>query len=803
MRMTEIRCTDPVRKAGATGGVDKRILLKRGTTVLYFNAANVGLAPIVSIQSSLFSYNTALSDFDKKKFFQAFYQEGLSSMPDSFERKIAAVAAVPNFSFILTDDVSQRLLQGVAGNDQEKFLLPGAVGAESNLLAQRLNWSTLLDDSVDAVRQRSHILQLKERLEQSRENLTAPGQGKLYRTRSELISVLKDPALEANVSGTDLSGTEEVRQLERHIRSLKEKDKELHEEQRTLMLLSIKNDYESLLRLRLNLEDLESNVSHYARSITGQGRDITVHELTVLSGLYQDYQEKEKTIEIQREEVKKAREERFAWEQKRILAEHKAKQLQDKVTEFEAEQLERIQDRRELQDSTTSTKGSSPSDERTRLRHILLLAGLTLTFVGLLLFNRSRTISIIAFVLAGIGLASSFLLFIRSRLARQTHNKVGLVDNLRSPSRPVESSSLNQRLSEQKSIWRSASAEAEQWAAAVNRGQIALHSLEENQRRAANELLRQLSRYAAVENLDDAGYVLDALRNQRQSATSYDESVSELLRQIANVRKGRTDEDMLREYEHACEELYGDLLAGDDSGNKHIDPRSQTLHYDKNRAKRIEIERVELSQDLSRLQQQLQETITSLQQKEKILSRTPELRRKREFLEQNLWQEIDDLEQLDLAISVLEYLNIQWREIPVNFLRSLTLKYSRRLQGVKPMGLDFDDFMIEKQRGIRRGELDKFKSMKTREKELTLIDNSPSDIVYLAFRMALLDSGKDNFTPLLIFDLPLLNTSSRVSEFLNLLEERMLELSAQSVFFTSNNLLTEIARERQIPVHQI
>ncbi|HZJ90658.1 MAG TPA: hypothetical protein VFC89_03245, partial [Oscillospiraceae bacterium] len=103
---------------------------------------------------------------------------------------------------------------------------------------------------------------------------------------------------------------------------------------------------------------------------------------------------------------------------------------------------------------------------------------------------------------------------------------------------------------------------------------------------------------------------------------------------------------------------------------------------------------------------------------------------------------------------------------------------------------------------IRRGELDIFKAVKTRERELSLINNSPSDVVYLAFRMALLDwKGRDQLTPLLIFDLPLFNTATRINELLNLLDERMLDLSAQSIFFTSNNLLAEAARERRIPVH--
>ena len=54
-------------------------------------------------------------------------------------------------------------------------------------------------------------------------------------------------------------------------------------------------------------------------------------------------------------------------------------------------------------------------------------------------------------------------------------------------------------------------------------------------------------------------------------------------------------------------------------------------------------------------------------------------------------------------------------------------------------------------------------------------------IVYLAFRMALIDSSSDQAPPLFIFDLPFLSSFSRVSEFLNLLDERMLGLSAQSV----------------------
>lgn len=182
----------------------------------------------------------------------------------------------------------------------------------------------------------------------------------------------------------------------------------------------------------------------------------------------------------------------------------------------------------------------------------------------------------------------------------------------------------------------------------------------------------------------------------------------------------------------------------------------------------------------------------------------PALKRRRDYLEQNLWQEINDVELFDLAISMLEHLYELWRDLPLERVRNLTVEYSRRLQGLKMLDPEVNDYMVEEQRGIRRGELDRFKSAKTREKELALIDNSPSDIVYLAFRMALIDSSsKDQAPPLFIFDLPFLSSFSRVSEFLNLLEERMFGLSAQSVLFTSNNLLIDAAAERQIPIHEI
>ena len=804
MRMIEIRCTDPIRTGGPAGSGDKKILLKRGTTVLYFAALNVGLAPDIFIQTALCARNTALSDSDKKKFFQAFYEDELSSIPASFEKKIAAITAVPGLSFLFADEITQKLLRGVISDeDKEKLILPGAVGAESNILAQRLDWNLLLDDSIDAVTQRNHFLQLKERLELSRSKLAETAQGKLYLTRSELISVLGDPALKANISPDAISVKEDLGSLEHRLQNLREKDEELRDEQRTLMLLSVKNDYESLLKLRRDLEDLESNASRYARSITGQGRDITVHELTLLSGLYQDYQEREKKIEVQREEVKQIQADRYEWEQKRILSEYKVKQLQERIAVSTLEQEQLISEERERSESQQSRKATGSTGEKgIGLRHILLLAGLALALLALLLFNSSRTIAIVCFVLAGLVLVISAFFFVRPCFKRKLQLSESLTDSLRSQPRPEPDHRLAEELTEQTAAWRTAVAEADRLAAHLNRNQIALRSLEESQIRAGKEFLAQLSLYADIDNLNDAGYVLDALRNQRQSESSYDESVSELLHQIADVRKGRTDEDMLREYEHACEELYGAMLTGASTGDQDINLRSQALDYDKNRARRIEIERVELSQDISRYKQQLQEKKELLKREEEMLVQTPKLNRRRDFLEQNLWQEIEDVELLDLAITVLDFLYVQWRDVPVDYLRSLTLSYCRRLQGMQAVDHEINDYLIEEQRGIRKGRLDKFKTVEMREQEIALINNSPSDIVYLAFRMALLDwKGKDQLTPLFIFDMPLFNSSSRISELLNLLDERMLGLAAQSIFFTSNNLLVEIARERQIPVH--
>ncbi len=804
MRIIEIRCTDPVKKAGLTDDGGKRFLLKRGTTVLYFDTINAGTAPNISIQSALCARNTAIPDLEKRKFFQAFYEDEHLSISDLFEKRVAAITAVPTLSFLFADEISQKLLRGVISDeDKGELILPGAVGAESNILAQRLDWSLLLDDSVDAAVHRNHFLQLKERLEISRSKLAESAQGKLYLTRSELISVLQDPALKVNTSTKTITDTEEIRSLERRLQNLRETDEDLREEQRTLMLLSIKNDYESLLKLRKDLEDLESNASHYARSITGQGRDITVHELTQLSALYQDYQERKKKIEVQREEVKQTQEDRYEWEQKRILSEYKVKQLRERMAVAENEQYANIPDKGERSGSEKDGLASDRAVEKgIGPKHFLLLGGLALALLALLLFNSYRIIAIICFAMAGIVMAISLFLFTRPLSKKEVQLSESLADSLRNPDRSEAGRQLEEQLAEQTETWRSALAEADRLAANLNRGQIALRSLEESQRRAGNDFLSQLSLYADIDNVNDADYVLDALRNQRQSESSYDESVSEILRQIADVRKGRTDEDMLREYEHACEELYGAMLAGDDTGNKDVNLRSQSLKYDKSRARRIEIERVELSQDISRHKQQLKELKETLKQEEEFLDQVPRLSRRRDFLEQNLWQEIEDIELLDLAVTMLDFLHAEWREVPVNHLRSLTLKYSRRLQGMQSVDHESSDHMIEEQRGIRRGELDRFKAVKTREKEISMIDNSPSDTVYLAFRMALLDcKGRDQLTPLFIFDLPLLNTPARISELLNLLDERMLELSAQSVFFTSNNILMETSRERQIPVH--
>jgi hypothetical protein len=802
--MMEIRCTDPFGKAGAAGSGDRIILAKRGTAILYFDAANLALPPNVSIQAALCARNAALSDPGKKKFFQAFYEDEIPSLPNSFEKKIAAITAVPGLSFLFANDITQKLLRGVISDEDKGLLiLPGAVGAEANILAQRLDWNLLLDDSADVVSQRNHILQLKERLDFSRSQLAETAQGKLYLTRSELISVLQDPALKGGVPTDLVSAAEEIRQLERQLQKLREKDEELRDEQRSLILLSIKNDYESLLKLRQDLEDLESNASHYARSITGQGQDITVHELTQLIALYQDYRERETKKEAQREEVEKIQKDRYQWEQKRILSEYKVKQLQEKVAAFNIEQEKLISEAEEKNERERSRENTGPSEEKAiGAKHLLLLAGLALIFLALMLFKSRQIIAIICFVLAGLVLTRSAFLFARPIFKRKTELSGSLADSLRHPLKAELDNRLTEQLAEQTALWRTALAEADRLAANLKRNQIALHSLEESQMQAANEFLGQLSLYADIDNINDAEYVLDALRDQRQSESSYDKSVSELLRQIADVRKGRTDSDMLREYEHACEELYGTMLTGDSSENQNINQRSQALNYDKNRARRIEIERVELSQDISRHKQQLKEKKESLKEEEEFLAQTPKLTRRRDFLEQSLWQEIEDIELLDLAITVLDFLYLQWGAFPLEHVRTLTLNYSRRLQGMQSVEQERDDCLIEEQRGIRRGELDIFKAVKTRERELSLINNSPSDVVYLAFRMALLDwKGRDQLTPLLIFDLPLFNTATRINELLNLLDERMLDLSAQSIFFTSNNLLAEAARERRIPVH--
>ena len=75
MRVEEIRCRNPVAKTGVSSGEDKNILLYRGTTVLYFKGLNAVPAPMISIQSALCSHKAAFSETDKKKFFQAFYQD--------------------------------------------------------------------------------------------------------------------------------------------------------------------------------------------------------------------------------------------------------------------------------------------------------------------------------------------------------------------------------------------------------------------------------------------------------------------------------------------------------------------------------------------------------------------------------------------------------------------------------------------------------------------------------------------------------------------------------------------------------
>ncbi len=170
MRMIEIRCTDPIRTGGPAGSGDKKILLKRGTTVLYFAALNVGLAPDIFIQTALCARNTALSDSDKKKFFQAFYEDELSSIPASFEKKIAAITAVPGLSFLFADEITQKLLRGVISDEDKEKLINDVLENCENLQTMK----TSIEEAYKCYKEKERF---KKRLKEQRMVLIEQLQG--------------------------------------------------------------------------------------------------------------------------------------------------------------------------------------------------------------------------------------------------------------------------------------------------------------------------------------------------------------------------------------------------------------------------------------------------------------------------------------------------------------------------------------------------------------------------------------------------------------------------------------------------
>ncbi|MGI6157545.1 MAG: hypothetical protein ACOYH4_03610 [Saccharofermentanales bacterium] len=740
---------------------------------------------------------------------------GLTCMDGSVDRPLDSPIDDLEFQWIASPDVPSVLTDAPevewqwTFNDEDTALVfattePDAeraqffrhiiVGRESARLGARLDWERLADTTVSDDEKKEHVAALTDKWRQLRDQWLGTGTtgGKLERLSRELREC--DARL-AEEEGQIVDESATLRNIDANERLLQDtamRQRRLAEEQRLLKWLAIKSEYETLLDLRRTLKEAEEREGVYGSRITNDGHDITVHELTELARQRAYVRELETELATARHANDASRLARRRAEQERIVA---TRELQD----IERERMTR--GHRPIAPEALAKHSAAPPPPRETSfltpAHIIFLVALLFVAIGLFVVPAHAVAGWILFALGAVGalLFGAGLLWNRRR---RTDAEAWLPDVADAPSPAKEAAddaegSLEQAYLEQSRRLEKATETLKSLDDRGAESDVHLDVMARELALAERDLLRAIKRYAGPCEMEEVDDVIDTLTRQRNSSAKHNEFVSDLLRQIADLKHGRSDEEMVREYEYACEQLYG----------RDGDIQTTALHYDPERAREISDERVEAAETSDRLTADIAAAKAALKASRDATVSIGSLRQRRQTIAESLREGEAEARRLASSVAWLEGLLDAWEAIDPQAWMSSTSAITARLMGhrsasglpVIPIALDTRALRTPKSLVERHAQNAAPKIDADR------LASAPPEMVYLASRLALSALYDDRPMIWLAPNLP--SEQSRIDELIDVMEEWTLETGRQIVVWTTHAPFIERVRLRKLPVVRI
>ncbi|HZK29262.1 MAG TPA: hypothetical protein VFD19_03490, partial [Clostridia bacterium] len=333
-----------------------------------------------------------------------------------------------------------------------------------------------------------------------------------------------------------------------------------------------------------------------------------------------------------------------------------------------------------------------------------------------------------------------------------------------------------------------------------------LEALNRNLGYARADLLATVSRYAGPSEVEEVDDIITMLSRQRDSSAEYNETVSDLLRRIAELKHGRSEDEMSREYDRVCRQLYGDF---NDPALASNSLYTKELFYDPEHLRQISERRMELAEQIDELAAGIQDHKSILKASREATVAIGSLERKCDTLNESLQEARNDLLRLDSSIVWLEELLASWTEIDVMVCMGRTTRYLNRLMGRRDAKtLRMTPLLIPNTAMRPPKLLDKesVSGQLSGTADYSIFSTAPSEFRYLAFRLALSDlqdREQSQAGPLIWIDPVIPDELSFQDELVSALEEWTLETGRQIIYFTRASRLIALANDRKMKVYNI
>lgn len=818
MHLSEIRLVK-----GDHRGDSKRFRMTtgQGVTFVYTDTDVCGESPFTKLHQKLVSPDMQSGDELTKE--QDAFALPSSSLRENIEIDHTSTNMCDDvlddfWQFVFVEDErTYRLATDVNDSEQSAFFSQTIVGSESAWLGNQIDFSLLSDRQATVDAKRDSLAQLRERLLRAQRVIhdESSGLGKLDSTRAELdfcqheLNRLNKEIVPASPLSIALENDE------KHIAELKAEDFKLAREQRLMTLLARKSEYESLLELRRELKEIEEREGRYGSRITDLGHDITVHELTALAQWRNNAAEIKKEIAELDEVFQGKQQEKTKLEQQRILLSHKIrnnlKLKSELIDEYEYLSSKSVEDRNALIEYGLSKDEKAQDRPFPNTLHFSLLAAFLMLAIGLLLITKTKVVGIVLISLAI--LTMLFILytsvFINKRQSirksKRSSTKQTDDEDLR-----IQIDDLDMQFQLDQEALESLTESIADLEREMAQYTIKIETAERQLKNLNDDLLRTIRKYAGPSQIHEIDDIIETLSKQRESSASHNEAVADILRRIADLKHGRSDEEMVREYESVCEQLYGDSEFGSMEDNSRAgQAATMQLRFDALRAKEISSERVEIARLIDEISARIKEAKNTLSVSSEATIAAESLQKKCAMLRDSMNEMEKDFNNLGVSIAWLSQLLLVWDEIDVMEVMANTVRYSGRMSG-KRLGdtLPMKPIDLSKQTIRTPGLLEHKITPYTPpiSIDLAIFKKTPTEQNYLSLRLALASqhiSSMPENAPLILMDPEIPQEYSRLEELINTLEEWTLETGQQIVFFTTHRIVREMAETRKMVVHRL